>query len=59
MLKNILINILKRVPYKWRRELDHCLFIVTYEKERYMGDLKRFDLPKDILDWQKEQDDKR
>ena len=59
MIKNILINILKLMPYKWRRELDHCLFIVDYEKERYMGGLKRFDIPKDILDWQKEQDGKR
>ena len=59
MLKNILINILKLMPYKWRRELDHCLFIVHCESDMYTSNLKRFNIPKDALGWQKEQDGKR
>ena len=57
-MKNLVINLLKLMPYKWRRELDHCLFIVDYEEDKYMTDLKRFDIPKDIINWQKEQNDK-
>ena len=57
MIKNLLINILKLMPYKWRSELDHCLFVVSCEKK--LDNLKRFDIPKNIADWQKEQNGKR
>lgn len=45
-MKNIIIAILKAMPYKWRRELDHCLFVVDYEEQRYIDGLKRFDVRK-------------
>jgi len=54
----LIIELLKLMPYKWRMKLDHSLYVVAVEEEWRLNDLKRFDIPKDILNWQKEQDEK-